>query len=104
MDRPIGIADKVVTTSLTLVSWIQFDPEHRLGVRMAYLSPDYAHDVFISYSHGDIDNTGMSDLKAWSQEFARRFESELRLDPKFKNAAVFIDENKRVEHGLDRTL
>ena len=71
---------------------------------MGYLSPDYTHDIFISYSHGDSRGTGSSQLKTWSQEFAARLQGELSIDPKFKNVAVFIDANKRVEHGLDPTL
>ena len=70
---------------------------------MGYLSPDYVHDIFISYAHGDYGNDGTSELAAWSQEFAKRLQSEFRVDPKFKQVSVFIDTNKRVEHGLDRT-
>jgi hypothetical protein len=70
----------------------------------AYLAPDYLHDVFVTYSHGDFDGTGDSELKAWSQKFAKKLESELRQIPKFKNSVVFLDESKRAEHRLDKTL
>jgi MTH538 TIR-like domain (DUF1863) len=69
---------------------------------MAYLSPQYKHDLFISYSHGDVEQNGMSQLAAWSQDFAKTLESELRLDPKFVNAGVFFDASRRPEQGLDR--
>jgi hypothetical protein len=71
---------------------------------MGFLSPDYMHDIFISYSHGDYVGDGMSELAAWSQQFAERLERELRLDPRFAAAAVFIDKSKRPEHGLDPML
>jgi len=71
---------------------------------MAYLSPDYRHDMFVSYSHGDPEGTGTSSLRTWSQNFASRLQSAVRETPKFKDFAMFIDANKRVEHGLDRTL
>jgi hypothetical protein len=67
---------------------------------MAFLSPDYVHDIFVSYSHGDYDGDGTSELAAWSQQFAERLEKELRGDPRFVTAAVFIDKSKRVEHSL----
>jgi ribonuclease BN (tRNA processing enzyme) len=70
----------------------------------AYLAPDYLHDVFVTYSHGDFEGTGESELKAWSQRLARKLESKLRQIPKFKNAVVFLDESKRAEHRLDKTL
>jgi hypothetical protein len=58
----------------------------------------------VTYSHGDFESTGESDLKTWSQRFVRKLESELRQIPKFKNAVVFLDESKRAEHRLDKTL
>jgi hypothetical protein len=74
------------------------------GLFMGYLSPDFTHDVFISYSHGDSGGTGSTPLKAWSQEFAAKLQGELSVDPRFKDVAIFIDANKKVEHGLDPTL
>ena len=69
---------------------------------MGYLSPDFTHDVFISYSHGA--DRGYPELRRWSQEFAAKLRGELTLDPKFRDVAVFIDANRDVEHGLDPAL
>jgi hypothetical protein len=70
----------------------------------AYLAPDYQHDIFVSYSHGDFEGIGESELKAWSQKFVRKLESELRQIPKFRDTVIFLDESKRAEHCLDKTL
>src|SRR5215510_8720758 len=69
-----------------------------------YLSPDFSPDILISYSHGDTDQTGQSPLKAWSQQFARAFESELRQDVEFSDVRIFLDESTRVEAAVDPTL
>jgi hypothetical protein len=69
-----------------------------------YLAPEYAPDVFITYSHGDVDGSGQSELKAWSQRFARALEDELRQDGEFRKLALFLDQSARVETALDPTL
>lgn len=69
-----------------------------------YLAPDHSPDIVISYSHGDGDGTGESELKAWSQRFAAAFESELRQEVEFHDVDLFLDESKRSEKALDRTL
>jgi hypothetical protein len=73
---------------------------------MAYL-PGFRHDVFVSYAHGDFDQTGTSLLKGWSLEFKDRLEEELRyafesinLDP--SELSIFIDESKQTDQGLDK--
>lgn len=66
-----------------------------------YLAPEYTTDILISYSHGDFDATGQSKLKTWAQLFKRELEAELRQEPDFRNVAVFLDENPRVEQALD---
>jgi hypothetical protein len=67
---------------------------------MAQLEPDFRHDVFVSYSHGDVDASGNSPLKCWSQALARELEAELRTTPGFQRSAVFLDESARSEQGL----
>lgn len=69
-----------------------------------YLAPEHSPDILISYSHGDIDATGQSELKRWSQGFAAALESELRQDREFRDVAVFLDESRRSENAIDRTL
>lgn len=70
---------------------------------MAYLSPDFHHDVFVSYSHGDFDKSGQSKLKAWSQKLKAALEQELRVKPGFADVSLFMDGSKRPadEHSLD---
>lgn len=70
---------------------------------MAYLSPDFKFDLFISYAHGDFDQAGDSLLKTWSQIFAAEFAKELRLSFEGKPLVVFLDEDKRPAFGIDPT-
>jgi hypothetical protein len=69
-----------------------------------YLGEPFQHDLFVSYSHGDFDGDGKSDLKDWSACFAKELERELRLIPKFKSASVFRDEDHRPSKGVDPTV
>jgi hypothetical protein len=70
---------------------------------MAYLSPEFQHDVFISYAHGDFDRAGTSDLKEWSLAFAGKFEAELRESLSSGSPRIFIDEGKKHDQRLDRS-
>lgn len=69
---------------------------------MSYVGEPFAHDFFVSYSHGDADGAGTSPLKQWSQGFIEQLRSELRQHPLFgAELALFFDNNPRVEQGLD---
>jgi hypothetical protein len=69
---------------------------------VAYVGPDFTHDIFLSYSHGDPDGTGASKLREWSLGFASELESELRENPKFANdIKVFCDESPRPAQSVD---
>ncbi len=68
---------------------------------MAYVGPPFAHDIFVSYSHGD-DGSGQSFLQPWSAAFARELERELRADRRFRQQLkIFLDENQRPGQGID---
>jgi hypothetical protein len=79
--------------SKVLLGWAQF--------RMTYLAPEFVHDVFVSYAHGDADGSGNSPLKIWSTAFARELELELRIMPRLQNSGVFLDNSDRTGHSLD---
>ncbi len=69
---------------------------------MAYIGGPFTHDLFISYSHGTIDEGVESPLKHWSDGFIRELELELRQHPKFgRDLAIFFDDHPRPGHGLD---
>src|SRR5512132_3467028 len=70
---------------------------------MGYLSPDFDYDLFISYAHGDFDQTGSSPLKSWSQIFAARLVEELRLSLEGAPLVTFLDESERPGFGIDPT-
>ena len=70
---------------------------------MSFLDEPFEHDLFVSYSHGDFDNAGTSKLKTWCQAFVRELEDELRLNPKFRDIRIFLDEDHRQGKGVDPT-
>jgi hypothetical protein len=70
---------------------------------MAFLSPHYDHDLFISYSHGDFGRTGTSPLKEWSEQFVRELVEELQWNEEFRGLTVFLDQDQRPGHGVDPT-
>jgi hypothetical protein len=66
---------------------------------MAYLSPAYEHDVFVSYSHGDPEGRGNSPLKAWSNALVDTLAADIKaLSGDFRDLAVWYDRD------LDPTL
>jgi hypothetical protein len=45
----------------------------------AYLARHgYLHDIFVSYSHGDVDQLGASFLKDWSTRFIDLLDNNLK--------------------------
>ena len=68
---------------------------------MSFLGEPFKHDLFVSYSHGAFDESGETNLKRWSQAFARELEGELREDPKFRGIKLFLDQHHRPDQGLD---
>jgi hypothetical protein len=68
---------------------------------MSFLGEPFKHDLFVSYSHGDFDGSGETNLKKWSQAFARELEGELRQHPKIRGIKIFLDQHHRPDQGLD---
>ena len=69
------------------------------GGTMAYLSPTYDYDVFVSYSHGDPKGAGGSPLKTWSHALIEALIADIRsLSPEFVNFDIWYDRE------LDPTL
>ena len=70
---------------------------------MAYVGEPFVHDLFVSYSHGDVDGSGTSRLQRWSQAFAQELEGELKSQPpEFSRAVrVFLDQSERPAQGID---
>jgi len=65
---------------------------------MAYLSPHFVHDVFVSFSHGD-PRTGNGPLKKWTFELLHDLEDHiLAINPEFLDLDIWRDEK------LDPTL
>jgi hypothetical protein len=69
---------------------------------MSYIGGPFRHDVFVSYTHGDVTGDGRSPLKRWSQSFARELEMELRTLPGFGSSlTLFLDQHHRPDQGVD---
>lgn len=69
---------------------------------MGYVGEPFVHDVFLSYSHGDVDGSGQSKLKQWSQAFARELESEFKAHPTFgRTFRLFLDDHHRPGQSVD---
>ncbi len=61
---------------------------------MAYLTPEFDHGVFVSYSHGDPNGMGDAKLKRWTLNFIRELKSEIRsVQTEFDNLDFWIDED-----------
>lgn len=59
---------------------------------MAYLSPDFDYDVFVSYSHGDPKGAGVSPLKTWSHALIEALIADITsLSHEFDDLAVWYD-------------
>ncbi|CRI57073.1 toll/interleukin-1 receptor domain-containing protein [Pseudomonas sp. CCOS 191] len=69
---------------------------------MAYVGTPFAHDLFISYSHGYDEKSGIGFLQAWSTAFTTELERELRADRRFRHdLAIFLDGDHRPGQGID---
>lgn len=72
---------------------------------MAYVGEPFAHDIFVSYSHGDVDGTGASKLHQWSTAFVRELESELKQFPHLAGELqVFLATLTRADVPVRRTV
>jgi TIR domain len=68
----------------------------------AYLGKHgYLHDVFVSYAHGDVEQTGNPPLKDWSVQFVDQLKKNLSTVLNHQ-VSVFLDDAQRDEEALDR--
>jgi hypothetical protein len=68
---------------------------------VSYVGSPFAHDLFVSYSHGD-DGNGQAFLQRWSGAFAMELDRELRAERKFRQELrIFLDKDHRPDHGVD---
>ena len=59
---------------------------------MAYLSPHFDYDVFVSYSHGDPRGTRDAPLRDWTRALIGKLEAQiLSLDTEFDDLNVWMD-------------
>jgi TIR domain len=57
----------------------------------------------VSYSHGAFKGQHDSDLKRWSQKFAKDLRAEFAGSTEFQNISVFLDQSDRFDESVDRT-
>jgi hypothetical protein len=72
----------------------------RDGSHRSYVGSPFFHDVFVTYSHGDMANEGDSLLKQWSQSFAQQLIRELNI-LLGATVSVFLDQGHRPNDGID---
>jgi hypothetical protein len=68
---------------------------------VSYVGEPFSHDIFVSYSHSDVDGADRSKLKQWSLGFVRELESELKEFPFGSEVRLFVDEDDRPSQGVD---
>lgn len=69
---------------------------------MSYVGKPFEFDIFLSYSHGDVDSSDNSILKQWSGGFTRELERELQALPKLgREIRIFLDQYHRPGQGID---
>jgi hypothetical protein len=69
---------------------------------MPYVGGPFQHDIFVSYSHGDVVGDGQALLKQWSQGFANELKRELQAFPEIGGQIkIFLDNDHRPGHGVD---
>jgi len=65
---------------------------------MPYITPNFLHDIFVSYAHGRADRRGIKRLKFWTERLREELHGEIvDLLPEFEELDIFID------HQLDPT-
>lgn len=61
---------------------------------MAYLSPHFEADAFVSYSHGDPKGEGNMPFKTWTHALIDKLEKEIRsLDPNLSEIKLWFDKD-----------
>jgi hypothetical protein len=68
-----------------------------------FLGEPFQHDLFVSYSHGAFPGEQDSDLKCWSQKFAKELRGELARMPEFEKISLYLDQSQRVDESVDPT-
>lgn len=69
---------------------------------MAFVGKPFIHDIFVSYSHGDVQGDGLALLKQWSQGFVAELERELQAFPEIgAELRIFLDQSHRPGQNLD---
>jgi hypothetical protein len=67
---------------------------------MSFVGEPYLADIFISYSHGDVESEGDSNFKRWSRSFYRELRRELRDHPDLTGVRIFFDDSNRQSEGV----
>ena len=70
---------------------------HKLAFLNRY---GYSHDIFVSYSQGDVSGGGRSLLCDWSHQMADLLEKNVEAILR-KPVAIFLDTDPREEAGVD---
>ncbi len=70
---------------------------------MSFVGNPFEHDIFVTYSHGDVHGDGTGMLKEWSEGFCTELEGEINFEPEIAGRVnIFRDEDRRKDRNLER--
>jgi hypothetical protein len=67
---------------------------------MSYVGDPFENDVFVSYSHGDLRESGATQLSRWSAMFAKSLKEELEISCREK-VELYYDEGGDADHAVN---
>ena len=80
---------------------------------MAYLGPEFKHDIFFSYAHADVDRSGQALLGRWSAELAEEVRRRLMSRGGLADLSFYLEisdregqrleENQGTKRGLEES-
>lgn len=70
---------------------------------LSFVGKPFKHDLFVTYSHGDVVGNGQNRWKNWAEGFCEELEAELNIEEAIEGRVrVFRDEDPRDENSLER--
>ena len=72
---------------------------------MSFIGDPYKFDIFVSYSHGDVDGGDLAKIKRYQQDLIKDLREELEAYPDIgKDLKIFLDQDHRRDQSIDPTV
>ena len=72
---------------------------------MSFVGSPYKFDIFVSYSHGDVDGGDLAKIKTYQQNLIADLRAELEAYPGIgKDLKIFLDQDYRKDQSIDPTV